>query len=288
VPFSVWVLLVLCAVGLIAFTLLFADRREPRLSQVVMVVVITTLVTSGLVTIAFLDNAYGEHRGAIEPQAMAEILGDTGDPRCRGRESIAMVMTVGSVVFRPEDGPVWVGTGEAPTSHGAFVPFSIEAMGHAPDRGELVVRQPADAAAAFERFRRAYVAYLDDGDARSAREHARAACEARPSESLYHALRGLLSIALADAEDAEAAFDRALELGHPDEERIASFHLWRGRARDLLGRREDALNDYRLALGHHADPQVRTAATRGLRRPYTERAARRVNVDVGLADVIQP
>lgn len=227
-------------------------------------------------------------RGAIDPQAMAEILGDTGDPRCRVRESIAMVMTVGSVVFRPEDGTVWVGTGEAPTSHGAFVPFSIEAMGHAPNRGELVVRQPADAAAAFERFRRAYVAYLDDGDALSAREHARAASEARPSEALYHALRGLLSIALADAEDAEAAFDRALELGHPDEERVASFHLWRGRARDLLGRREEALNDYRLALGHHADPQVRKAATRGLRRPYTERAARRVNVDVGLADVIQP
>ncbi len=229
-----------------------------------------------------------EKRGSLDPQGMAEILGDTGDPRCRVRDSIAMVMTVGSVVFRPEDGTVWVGTGEAPTSHGAFVPFSIEAMGHAPERGELSVRQPADTAAAFERFRRAYVAYLDDGDPSRAREHMRAACVEQPEQPLYHALRGLFAIALADAEDAEEAFDRALTLGHPDAERVAAFHLWRGRARDLLGRREGALDDYRLAIGHHADPQVHTAAKRGLKRPFTERAARRVNVDVSLADVIRP
>lgn len=231
-----------------------------------------------------------DRRGTLDPQAMAEILADTGDPRCRVRESIAMVMTVGSVVFRPEDGTVWVGTGEAPTSHGTFLPFALDTMGHAPERGTLSAGAPleSDEGAAFESFRRAYVAYLDDGDVEAARRHASDACARRPNEPLYHALRGLLSIQLVDPEQAEEAFDRALAIGHPDPERIASFHLWRARARDLLGRREDAISDYRRALGHYADPQVHAAAKRGLRRPYTPRAARAVHIDVGFADVIRP
>jgi tetratricopeptide (TPR) repeat protein len=229
-----------------------------------------------------------ERRGHLDPQGLAEIIGHSGDPRCRIRDSIAMVMTVGSVVFRPEDGTVWVGTGEAPTSHGTFVPFSLEAMGHAPERGTLEVHQPDGARAAFESFRRAYVDYLDDGDARSAREHMRAACAHAPEQALYHSLRGLFAIALGDAKEAEAAFDRALALGHPDAERVASFHLWRGRARDLLDRRSAAIDDYRAAIGHHADPAVHHAAKKGLRRMFNSRAARRVHVDVALADVMHP
>src|SRR5690606_6357169 len=65
-----------------------------------------------------------ERRGALDPQSMAEILADPGLDACRVSEAISMVMTVGSVVFRPGDGVVWVGTGEAPTSSGSFVPFS--------------------------------------------------------------------------------------------------------------------------------------------------------------------
>ncbi len=231
-----------------------------------------------------------ERKGTLDPQGMAEILADTGDPRCRVRDSIAMVMTVGSVVFRPEDGTVWVGTGEAPTSHGAFLPFSLESMGHAPERGTLRTgpSPESDEGAAFESFRRAYVAYLDGSDAEAARRHVQEACARRPAEPLYHALRGLFSIELADGEAAEEAFERAIELGHSDPERVASFHLWRGRARDLLGRRGAAQDDYRRALGYYADPQVHAAAKRNLRRPFTARAARSVHVDVSLADVIAP
>ncbi|MEZ4463748.1 MAG: C45 family peptidase [bacterium] len=50
-----------------------------------------------------------------DPTDMA-ILADEGRTDCRIRDSICMLMTVASVVFRPEDGTLWVGTGEAPTS----------------------------------------------------------------------------------------------------------------------------------------------------------------------------
>lgn len=227
-----------------------------------------------------------ERAGALDPEGMAEILGDTGAGECRLRDSIAMALTVGSVVFRPEDGTLWVGTGEVPTSHGTFLPFSLACQGHAPERGELVVH--ASGEDAFERLRRTYVAYLDDDDLRGARDHMEEACELAPEQPLYHSLRGLLALSACEGEAAESAFDRAIELGHPDSERRASFHLWRGRARDLLGRRHDARVDYRLALGHYADPPVHRAATRGLRRPFTPKNARRIHIDVGLADVVSP
>lgn len=236
-----------------------------------------------------VNERLNERRGQLDPQAMAEILGDTGDPRCRVRDSIAMVMTVGSVVFRPEDGTVWVGTGDAPTSHGTFLPFTLADEGHARSRSELVV-EPGEARdrEAFESFRRAYVAYLDEHDLPKARACAARACELAPEQALYFALAGLLAIEALDAEDAEAAFDRAIAIGHPDPERRASFHLWRGRARDLMRRRDDAVDDYRRSLGHYGDPQTHRAAKRNLRRPYTARAARRLHVDVALVDVVQP
>ena len=227
-----------------------------------------------------------EREGAIDPQGMAEILGDTGATGCRVRDSIAMALTVGSVVFRPEDGTLWVGTGEAPTSHGTFLPFSLAREGHAPERGELEVR--AHGEEAFERLRRTYVTYLDHEDLEGARDQIDEACELAPDQPLYHSLRGLLAIEACDAEVAEAAFDRAIALGHPDVERRASFHLWRARARDLQGRRADALSDYRRALGHYADAPVHAAAKRGLKRAYTKEQARRVHVDVGLCDVVAP
>jgi tetratricopeptide (TPR) repeat protein len=230
-----------------------------------------------------------ERRGELDPRAMAEILGDTGDPRCRVRDSIAMVMTVGSVVFRPEDGTVWVGTGDAPTSHGTFVPFTLAEEGHDDRRGAIVV-EPGTSAdrGAFEHFRRAYVAYLDEHDLVAARAFAKQACELAPEQALYFALCGLFAIEALDAEDAELAFDRAIALGHPDPERLASFHLWRGRARDLIGRRADALDDYRRTLGYYADPPAQRAAKRHLKRPFTARAAKRMHVDVALIDVVTP
>ena len=231
-----------------------------------------------------------QRAGDIDAQSMASILGDTGDGPCRVRDSIAMVMTVGSVVFRPEDGTVWVGTGEAPTSHGAFVPFSLEHGAHAPERGALTggALETDAATEAFEGFRRTYLAYVDDSDVAAARAHIEASRELEPEQPLYAYLAGLLALVDGDAAAAARALDHAIALGHPDVERVAAFHLWRGRARDLLGRRREAIGDYRVAHGLRSDEPVHAAARKGLRRAFTAANARRVHVDIGLADVVAP
>ena len=231
-----------------------------------------------------------EREGDLDPEGMASILGDTGSGECRIKDSLAMVMTVGSVVFRPEDGTVWVGTGEAPTSRGTYEAFSLKTEHHAPELGALRVGalEPEGEREAFERFRRAYLAYVDGSDTVGARAHLREAVALAPDQPLYSSLAGILSITLGDAEAAEAELTAAIELGHEHPERLASFYLWRARARDLLGRRDEARRDYRMALARPADPPVTRAAKRGLRRKYTAWQARRVHADMGLADVVSP
>jgi tetratricopeptide (TPR) repeat protein len=233
-----------------------------------------------------------EGRGRLDAAGMAAILADTGAPAdgCRLSSAVAMLLTVGSVVFSPGDGRFWVGTGEAPTSHGRFIPFDLAREDHAPGHGALEAGPDAasDAARAFEAYRRAYVAYMDRDDLGGARAHMRWAVTLAPREALYHALEGLLAVKALDAALAKGALERALAIGHAHRERAAEFRLWLGRAHDLLGERALALEDYRAALEAPHDPPVGRAAREGLSRAYTSRRARRVAVDFAFADVIAP
>lgn len=232
-----------------------------------------------------------EGHGRLDPTGMAAILADTGGDDCRLRRAIAMLLTVGSVVFKPEDGVVWVATGEAPTSQNPFEPFSLRAQDHAPEHGALTAHTPADrdAAEAFGAYRDAYLAYFDRQDPQDSRRLIGRALRLRPDEPLYHALDGFLALSTGSPREALEAFDAALRLGHPDSERRATFLLWRGRALDLLGQRDAARADYEAALGcGHADPPVREAATRNLRRPFSSTAARRLHIDFAYADVVAP
>lgn len=228
--------------------------------------------------------------GSLDAAGMGAILADVGDARCRLRDSIAMTLTVGSVVFRPEDGVLWLGSGEAPTSHGAFIPFSLASGDHAPEHGTFTPGDAHDARMrdAFEHWRRTYVAYVDDDDLQGARKELSMACALAPEQPAFHAVAGLFALQAGDARDATAGFDRAIALGHPDAARLASFHLWRARAADVAGDRASAERSYRAALGGQPDPMVHEAAKQGLRKPYDARRAKRLHVEMSLGDVMAP
>ena len=101
-------------------------------------------------------------------------------------------------------------------------------------------------------------------------------------------LHAVVHLRAGQGSSAAQAFSRALELGHPDAERLATFHLWRGRARDLGRDRLGAVEDYRAALSGPGDPPVHAAAGRGLRRQWPSRKARTVNLDFAYGDVVVP
>ena len=237
-----------------------------------------------------LDERLTAAAGKLDADTMASIVGDHGGTDCRIHKAIAMLMTVASVVFRPEDGTLWVATGEAPVSNNAYQPFDLARGEHAPERGNLTGGMPTDEAArdAFDAYRRAYISYFDRDDVTGARALLERARQLQPRQPLYAALAGLVALHDADANAAWSALDRAIALGHPDPERVAAFHLWRGRAADLLSRRSDAVADYRRALGSPADAPVHRAARKGIARHFTPTRAAKIDIDFTYADVISP
>lgn len=225
--------------------------------------------------------------GAHDASSVGAILGDRGLADCRLAESIGMVMTVGSVVFAPADGLVWVGTGEAPTSRGRFVAFDLRGERRAAEVPSFQVDdgETVEGREAFEAYRQAYVRYLDEADVEGAHARMEHACALAPREPVYHYLRGLFALELRATGDAERAFTRAVELGHPHPERRAAFALWRARARHELGKLDLAKQDYRQCLGFAADPPVHAAARRELRRGWS---GKRRAIELSLGDVVQP
>jgi hypothetical protein len=104
--------------------------------------------------------------------------------------------------------------------------------------------------------------------------------------TLSQSIEGQFMVLRRDAKGACDALDRAVELGHPHEARRAAFHLWRGRARELRGAREDACRDTRTALALAADPSIHAAAKRDLRKPYKMDRTPRIQIDFSMADVV--
>ncbi len=235
---------------------------------------------------ALLEEAHGE----LDSLGMASMLADNDEQSgCRVRGALAMLMTVGSVVMRPEDGAFWVATGAAPVSRNRFEPFSLRAEGAAPELGALEPARDPASDSAFAAYKRAYLACFERNDPHQARQELASALEQRPDEPCYQGTAGLLALICDDAGSAEAPLRRAVQLGHPDLARVASFQLWLGWALDLQGRREQALEAYtRVLADPTADARVHAAARRDSRRPFNRRRARALNIEFAYADIIQP
>jgi hypothetical protein len=74
VPTAIWILLIAGGLVVVAFVFLFADSRELRLAQWMMITAVTTAVTASLLMVAYLNQPYGDHQGAITPSSMHDVL----------------------------------------------------------------------------------------------------------------------------------------------------------------------------------------------------------------------
>lgn len=76
VPEPVWIVIVVGAIAVLAYVLLFADRRERFVSQAVMVGSVTLIVIGGLALVWFLSHPFQGGPGSIQPAAMRHTLRD--------------------------------------------------------------------------------------------------------------------------------------------------------------------------------------------------------------------
>jgi hypothetical protein len=93
IPTTLWLVLLFIAATIFGYMLLFADSAERKLAQSVQMGAVVAVLTSLLLLISFLDNAYTAGFGGLKPVAMERTLGIIH------QEGAA----VGGVVSRPCD-----------------------------------------------------------------------------------------------------------------------------------------------------------------------------------------
>lgn len=74
VPPPVWLFLTAGGLLMLVFVGFFADSRERRSAQALLIVTITSMVVASLLLVRFLDNPYEGGPGSIQPSAMRETL----------------------------------------------------------------------------------------------------------------------------------------------------------------------------------------------------------------------
>lgn len=240
-----------------------------------------------------LKQSHGQHdRGT-----MARILGDHFDrdtKRVRSHATtISVVTTVTSMITEAALGKFWVANPDrSPTCLGDYSGFRIDENfeGFGERAPELFAWTTAGATTirgtpkeeAFKLFREAYKAFHTDYDDASAAEWAERAAKADGEEGHYHMAHGHFRMRLGRPDRALEAFLAAAGcVLSPHMLQVAK--LFRGQALDCLGRREEALEQYKLVLDA-IDPHVRDEAKRCMKRPYSTERAMKMTFDLQFCD----
>jgi hypothetical protein len=241
---------------------------------------------SNFMRYAHIKHFLAERAGKISPEDMACLLGERVDPRCRLRTPLAMLLTVSSVVFAPEQGIAWVGAGPVPVSTRPYIACNLQTgrieTSWSPLKGRAV---PEQEEAAFACYTRGYLAYFNDYDKPSALHELEQACRIQPREAIYAYITGLIALSDKKPELALRYLHQALALGHPDPERVAAFQLWRGRAFDAADHRTAACQDYAAVLNQTADWPIKQAAEKGLKQRWK---MRHLAIEFNYADILVP
>ena len=191
-------------------------------------------------------------------------------------------------MFDPARGIVYVATGRPPVCNRPYVAFDLAGALRAARsrRPSSAAREIANVAAigAFDAYRDAFEAHFNKADvARRAKNVARAR-ELQPRQAHLRVRRGPARARGERRARGARAFDAALALGHDDAERIASFRLWRGRALDALGRRDEALVEY----ARREDGRPERAPRRREERERSRYKLRAPAIEWSFGDVISP
>jgi hypothetical protein len=90
IPGPVWIVLVLGALTVLTYVILFADPAERFFSQAVMVGSVTVVMVGGLILVWFLSHPFRNEMGSIKPTAMERTLNELQtDPAFRRETSLS-------------------------------------------------------------------------------------------------------------------------------------------------------------------------------------------------------
>ena len=219
-----------------------------------------------------------EKYGKLTLDDAVTILTDFVDPReDRKRvvgDIVASINNAMSIVLSPGDDSIYISNGAFPVCFGEkYVGFKLSALfsgSDASDAGDLAgghSRLSEKEAQALEHYEQAWTEHLDRFDDSRAVFHLRRAAEFLPDEPIFDRVAGLFLLKMHRFEDALAHLQKNADYSYRDSRMKAESLLWLARCKDLLGRREQAIQIYRQALDQN-DKEISCSAQRGVCKPY--------------------
>ncbi len=199
-----------------------------------------------------------ENKGKINPQLAAQFMGDHMDMCSDSLRPTGGIISQGSnltsAVFSPATFDFWVADGLAPVCNNAYLGFNL--MSELADKGSVVEPKTlapndyvkTDDYKGLRKFYEAAVKFMiPPTDGKAALDKLEEAVALRPEEAIYRRVAARLLLRRGDFSRASEHLKRALESVQSPSE-FAQTHLLLGFAKDLLGKRDEAVNCYQAAL----------------------------------------
>lgn len=218
------------------------------------------------------------HRGTLTAAELPAFLSDCHDiweSRLRVTGNIlACVNTTQSMVCSPDEDTLWLAHGDHPVAHaGVYHGFRMSAL-LSGDRANYAAAPLAggcslDAAqrAALQEYAEAWSEYFDNLNSEQAAYHLRRAAAMQPEEAIFPRMIGLLLLKQRKYHQALPYLMRAAGFDFRDALARAESQMWVARCLDLMGRRTEAMDQYRLVAALDVPP-ISPAARRHLRTPF--------------------
>ena len=244
-----------------------------------------------------LKSLVERYRGQLTPALSLALLGDRQDITCQRElalgNGVAAVANVSSALFCPEGDRVWLALGTAPpNTFGRYVGLSLGELlsGRDPAIREELPGNPMPPARrrSLDHYMEALRLWDEEMDLEGALAAVNRALEALEDDSeepLYYMVRGLLLAKKEEYGAARGDFQRVLD-SFLSPYRKAQALLWLARLADLEGRRMEALEGYREVVSRSSWLDITRAAWDGIRRPYSKRLLKRMDVAFLVAEHI--
>ncbi|MFH2066121.1 MAG: C45 family autoproteolytic acyltransferase/hydrolase [Pseudomonadota bacterium] len=198
------------------------------------------------------------HYGNITPETAAAFMGDHVDRTVMRERPVGTVVgniiNVTSVVFQPSDLLFWVATGQEPACNNPFYGYNLKAELEGtvvpvfPEVLKGYTWRNSDHEKAMRIYMDAFVAYLQDHqETARARKLLHQAEDLAPAEPVIKRVLGQLYIHNGDYPTAERLLLQAIGMKQSNNDQALTLLLL-GQVRDLMGKREEAQNDYNRVL----------------------------------------